>query len=205
MKVLAVERVAGCWPEEAASAIAAREVVSPACLPVTLLTDSAIVREGNPVFLPDFADGWMLCVAPYFSIGRLGKGISPKFTPRYVDGFGLVARLVPTDSNPAEYAVAGALGANFDGALLVGKRFPAREWAKDDRFMLAAGDDGQDTVLTYADLHLEDTVALVSRYMMLKTGDMIIPCGTSLQFRAEIGLRATVALNGLPALNIKVK
>ena len=78
MKVLAVERVAGCWPEEAASAIAAREVVSPACLPVTLLTDSAIVREGNPVFLPDFADGWMLCVAPYFFDRPSRQGYIPE-------------------------------------------------------------------------------------------------------------------------------
>ena len=159
------------------------------------------------MFLPDFAAGWILCVAPYFSIGRLGKGISPKFASRYVDGFGMAARLVPPDSRVAGGSVAGAgaLGSNFDGALLVGRRFPAREWCPDDRLVLSTGDGGKDAVLTYADLHLEDTVALVSRYMMLKTGDMIIPCGTSMLLQAEIGLRASVSLNGLPALNIKVK
>lgn len=203
MKVLAVERCAGCWPDEAAGAIVAREVASPSCLPVTLLTDSAMVREGTPVFLPDFAAGWRMCVSPYFSIGRLGKGISPKFAPRYVDGFGLAARLVAGDGHDARCN--GALGANFDGALLVGRRFPARDWSGSDRIVLEAGGEGGSAALEYADLHLEDTVALVSRYMTLKTGDLVIPCVTPLLLQAEIGLRVTVAMNGVPALDIKVK
>ncbi len=195
----------GEWPDQASDAVAAVEAPDPGCLRVALLTDSALVREGNPVFLPGFAQGWMLEVAPYFSIGRLGKSIAPRFAMRYVDGFGLAARLVPPGwrDNSGAGSHAGALAVNFDGALLYGSRFPLVGPDVPGEWVLSCG--GNEVAVARADLRLEETVALVSRYMTLKTGDLILPCAFPLAVSAEIGLRAEVMLNGLPALKMKVK
>lgn len=50
-----------------------------------VIPDSAIGRDSQPWFLPDFGSNWRGYEAVAVRIGRLGKGIAPKFAERYVD------------------------------------------------------------------------------------------------------------------------
>ena len=115
MKIIAVERVCNEWPEAARQALASDAFPTPACLKATLMTDSAVVRPGTPLFLPDFAVDWRLEIVPVAVISRLGKWIEPRFAHRYYTEVSLAARLVPPQGAPC-----GAFEANFDGAIAPG-------------------------------------------------------------------------------------
>lgn len=202
MKILAVERMAAEWPAAVSSALVSPEVAMPDCVGVTLMTDSAAVRRGMPMFIPDFAIGWELEVLPFFTVGRLGKSIPPRFAGRYLDGWGVAVRAVPEQPAPgAAGMVAGALAVNFDGALAAGDKFPVD--------LMCAADieaEGVGSIrLTPEDMHVADTVSLISRYMMLKTGDMILPCRTGLRVPVKLDTRLVCRLNGVPALSLKIK
>lgn len=51
-----------------------------------VIADSAIGRPVMPWFIPDFGENWRWRRATGVRIGRLGKGIAPKFAERYIDG-----------------------------------------------------------------------------------------------------------------------
>jgi len=201
MKALAVERVAGEWSDAALQAISGSEVVSPWILPLTLLTDSAVVRRGQPLFVPDFAAGWDVEIVPCFTVCRLGKSIPARFAPRYVDRVGLVARLTPPEGFGVAH-VPSALATNFDGALCLGDTMELT--APMDKVHVCVEGAGS-AVLEWQSLHLEDTIALVSRYMMLKTGDLIMPCRTGLKATAHIDTVVDASLNGEHLLHLKIK
>ena len=54
-------------------------------------------------------------------------------------------------------------------------------------------------------LHMDDTVALASRFMMLKTGDIIVPCRTPLHVTPVPGTRVSATLNGVPVIDLKIR
>lgn len=202
MKILAVERMAGEWPSEAASALFSAEVANPGCLAVTLMTDSAAVRRGMPMFIADFATEWELEVLPFLSIGRLGKSIPPRFAGRYIDGCGLAVRAVPPLTSSSG-CVPGALAVNFDGALAPGEKLPVEQLCQD---VVEIEAEGFGSVrLCRDDMRVDETVSLISRYMMLKTGDIILPCRTGLRVPVGLDTRLDCRLNGLQAISLKIK
>lgn len=201
VKALAVELSHGQWPDRVLRALASERVADPCSLPVTQMADSAAVRKGMPLFVPDFARGWELEVVPCFTIGRLGKTIPERFAGRYIESFGLVARLLPPESE-CPGGVLPALAAGFDGALCLGERFPAGE---SDGPMTIKVEGAGELTLSRRDLNIEPAVALLSRYMMLKTGDLIMPCRTALRVAAAEGTVVKAFIGNDIALNLKIK
>lgn len=201
MKVLAVERLTGCWPQVAAVALECGEVAPPSCLPVTLMTDNAIVRRGMPMFVPDFALGWELEIVPCFTVGRLGKSIPARFASRYIEGMGIAVRLVPFGNDDENVLAAGALAVNFDGAVAPGNLFPFEEGCA---FEIEATGVGNLTI-RWDEMHVEEALALISRYMMVKTGDILLPCRTRLRMPVSLDSRVECRLNGLAAVSLKIK
>lgn len=57
---------------------------------IRCIADSAIGRTSQPWFVPDFGSDWRWHRALAVKIGRLGKGISPEFISRYIDGITLL-------------------------------------------------------------------------------------------------------------------
>jgi 2-keto-4-pentenoate hydratase/2-oxohepta-3-ene-1,7-dioic acid hydratase in catechol pathway len=121
-----------------------------------VLPDSAMGRNKQPWFIPDFGANWRGSLALAARIGRLGKNISPKFATRYVDGVTLVWRPV-ADDVPAQVMQA------MDSAVVVG------EWLPVDQ-QLVVGDASDISPL------LQKVLALIvqaSKYMTFKTGDIV--------------------------------
>lgn len=52
---------------------------------IHIIPDSAIGRDSQPWFLPDFGEAWRGYDAVAVRVSRLGKSIAPKFAERYVD------------------------------------------------------------------------------------------------------------------------
>jgi hypothetical protein len=59
--------------------------------------------------------------------------------------------------------------------------------------------------VSLADLHVEETVALISRFTMLKSGDLILPAAISLAFPISLNASLTARLNAHPALSLRLK
>ena len=62
-----------------------------------LTTDSSVVRDNRPVFLPELSKRWRCDFMVGYLMCRLGKSISEKFAPRYYDMMTLCVRFVPLD------------------------------------------------------------------------------------------------------------
>ncbi len=158
MKALVFSRHPGC------------PVTHPALF--SLIPDSAITPSGMPVFLPPFESSWELAIGPAYRIGRLGKNIAPRFASRYVDAMTLGAWAVPVDMLRALQGNGQPIGllSTFDGALTLG------EWQQplpDAPLTVSAGQT--QAQWTSSDIGMETALEAASRYVTLKTGDVIIP------------------------------
>lgn len=139
------------------------------------IPDSAILRSGQPFFIPDFAADFRVFPSLICRISRLGKAIAPKFATRYIlEGtlgcsaiaVDLLTRL-RHDGLPWSRAVA------FDKACMIGAMMPL-ERLTDSRCMLRCGDN----TLSYDPRRMRhdipEVISLLSRDNTLKEGDLIL-------------------------------
>lgn len=222
MKIFRIGRHAGVWPEKAAAALATPEAVPAGVLPVRLIADSAAVRNNRPVFVPDFArEGWVAEVLPAVHIGRLGKFISPRFAHRHISGFSLVVCLRRDGESLPD-----ALTDSFDGAITLGEVIPLppeggrmaitarfgplavrKEGAgsSDDAAVAAGSERVVEVELPVESLHMADTVALLSRYATLKSGDVILPASADVVFPVMLDHHITAEVDGREVLTMRLK
>lgn len=212
MKIFRIDRDIAEWPEEAATALLSPEAAPLGVLPARLVADSAVIRNNRPVFIPDFArEGWVVDVRPAVQIGRLGKFISRRFAERYVEGFSLVA-CVRSEGE----SLPDALTDSFDGAVTVGEMIPL----PDNGYVtlrvaytpLPAKGGRQEAVteekaveIDMETLRISDTVALLSRYATLKSGDLILPASVGLTFPVRLDYSLTGEVDGRAVLSLRVK
>ncbi len=62
--------------------------------------DSAVLRPGEPVFVPEPVEDWCSFVAPAIRISRLGMNIKPSFARQYYHELGAVHVLLPRRPGP---------------------------------------------------------------------------------------------------------
>ena len=146
---------------------------------IFLKPDSAILKDGKPVFLPDFSNEVHYETEVVVRICRLGKCIAPRFAHRYYDavtvGIDFTARDMQRRfrevGNPWE------LCKGFDGSAAIGNFVPLAEVGGDvQRLNFHLDIDGK-TVQQgcTADMLfcVDDIIAYVSRFMTLKIGDLL--------------------------------
>ncbi len=227
MKILIVDRPLERWDGAWDDALAADAAPRPDLLPLTLGADSALVRPGFPCFLPDFArEGWELRLAPVIRVSRLGKWIEPRFAHRYIDALSLAAILRPREPEaplpplrdaetssrlvvPCEGEARNTFLPIFDGAITPGLFTPLPEGPE----ALLAVKGAEPIPFTLSDLRAAETLALISRSVTLKSGDLIIPAMFPAAFPAAIGLDIAASIlspgtfppDGKPQLRARVK
>lgn len=215
MKVIRADRTAGPLHQALATAIADPEAVPLDLLRLQLIADSAIGRNNHPVFLPDFitADpgAWVVEVMPAVQIGRLGKFIRPKFAARHISAL-LLAGWV----RPAAAESVAPITLLFDGALTRGVEWPVDEGTVATPIQIEAeyapirnASDGntkrRSVSIARDQIHAEDIVAFVSRFCTLKSGDIIIPASVGITFPVALDMRLRATLNGINALELRLK
>lgn len=232
MKVIRADRMAGPLHPALAAAIADPEAVPLDLLRLQLIADSAIGRNNHPVFLPDFitADpgAWVVEVMPAVQIGRLGKFIRPKFAARHIGAILLAGWVRPATADSAT-----PITLLFDGALTRGVEMPLNEIFPADSRPADSADScdeisgkallqieaeyspirdasGENTKRESASIareqiHAEDMVAFVSRFCTLKSGDIIIPASAGITFPVALDMRLRATLNGINALELRLK
>ena len=227
MKVIRADRMAGPLHPALAAAIADPEAVPLDLLRLQLIADSAIGRNNHPVFLPDFitADpgAWVVEVIPAVQIGRLGKFIRPKFAARHISAILLAGWVRPATADSA-----APITLLFDGALTRGVEMPLNEIFPADsadscdensgnaplqieaEYSPIRDASGENTKRESASIareqiHAEDMVAFVSRFCTLKSGDIIIPASAGITFPVALDMRLRATLNGINALELRLK
>lgn len=145
---------------------------------VRVLADSAIGRNRQPWFLPEFGSDWNWHTAPALRISRLGKGIRPEFADRYADERTLVW-LPEASGNPA---------AEFmDGAAIVGDWLPVGDAGLSERERRA--------------------ISVAAKFATLKQGDVIVveeedPVRTPIKINDRIHIDSP---GGKPLLEFNIK
>lgn len=174
-----------------------------AALPQLILTtDSSVVRDNRPVFLPEISRRWRCDFSTAYLISRLGKSIAEKFAPRYYDMMTLCVRFVPLDivepagsttENWTPWATA------FDGALAIGTWIDAATIKTVD---IAAP---RSISFSNATPPVNKALKMLSRDMIIKTGDIIIPPSPLFSCEVGIGDRVEASVNGTEVLKFNIK
>lgn len=127
---------------------------------IRVIPDSAIGRDSQPWFLPDFGSNWRGYEAVAVRISRLGKGIVPRYAERYVDA---VTTLWVADAD--DFAAPDYM----DGRVVTGQWLP-----------IGPESDVSD---------LLDMIVEVSKYATLKNGDIIAIARTETVTPLAVGQR----------------
>jgi 2-keto-4-pentenoate hydratase/2-oxohepta-3-ene-1,7-dioic acid hydratase in catechol pathway len=146
---------------------------------IFLKPDSALLKDGKPFFLPDFAQEFHYETEVVVRICRLGKCIAPQFARRYYDavtvGIDFTARdlqrRLRAEGKPWE------LCKGFDQSAVIGKFISLDSVGGDVQQLDFRLDiDGQAVQHGHtADMlfKVDDIIAYVSRFMTLKMGDLL--------------------------------
>lgn len=166
---------------------------------VEIVPDSAILKDGKPFFVPDFAGKWEFSAGLAFRISRLGKNIAEKFASRYFDAVTLCMRVTPIDMT--EQCPGSAIVTSFDNSVILGEWQPITELTG---YELKINDEVLSETST-SDVAIEKAVSELSRYFTMKIGDIVIPFTRRLAMPVEIDTFVSGSLNGVNVLGFKIK
>ena len=152
-------------------------VERPAVPMIFMKPDSAILKNGKPFFLPDFLGRVDYEAEIVVRIGRLGNSIPERFAPRYCDGITVGIDFTARDWQRRLIAEGAPweMSKGFDGAAVLGDFRPIEGIdLKNIPFRLDIdGTTVQSANSAQMIFGIEETIAYVSRYCTLRTGDLI--------------------------------
>ncbi len=176
---------------------------------VFMKPDSAILPKRNPFFIPPFSNDVHHEVEILVKINKVGKHIQEKFANKYYDEIGLGIDFTARDvqSKCKEKGLPWEKAKAFDGSAVIGEFYPKSEFdLKEIKFQLLKNDaivqDGNSTAMLWK---IDELIAYVSQYFMLKKGDIIFtgtPAGVG---KVEENDVLIGTLEGREAFKIKVK
>ena len=142
------------------------------------LPETALLRNGKPVFLPDYANPAQLEVHLAVRICRLGRHISARFASRYYDA----ATVMPHFIAPALWEKTQKLGLPWDAALGFDNATPLGEFVEIAPSTVSQLDfslrvDGKEQMsgsTTQWLHHVDNVIAEVSQYFTLRRGDVLL-------------------------------
>lgn len=172
---------------------------------MSLGADSAMLRPGEPVFVPDPVDDWRSAIVPAVRICHLGMNILPAMAPKYYDCMGLFHTLTPAEPSPdmpwglIDRTFSPGIWQPTGASTLVIEvtRTPIGCEQPDFTESISVGWDS---------LKVDETLSRLSRYCTLRTGDVLLFA----DFRVALGapvLNTTVqgSLNGAESIHIRIK
>ncbi len=177
---------------------------------IFLKPDSALLKKNKPFFLPDFSQDLQYEAEIVLRISKLGKGISPRYAPRYFDaitvGIDFTARDLQNKFSKAGHP--WELSKTFDGSAPLGTFIAKERFAGMDNISFALDINGErrqngntsDLIFTFNDI-----ISYVSRYYTLKTGDLIFTGTPSGVGPVKRGDNLVASLEGETVLDFFVK
>lgn len=145
---------------------------------IFLKSDSSLLKEGKPFFIPDFSSEIHYETEIVIKINRLGKNIAERFAHRYYDevtvGIDFTAR--DLQSKLRAQGLPWELSKAFDNSAAVGTFIPleqAGDIAHLPFHLELNGRKVQEGITSDMLFPVDQIVAYVSRFFTLKIGDLI--------------------------------
>jgi len=140
--------------------------------------DSAILKNGKPFFVPDFAERFDYETELVVRIHRMGKSIPERFANRYYDAVTLgidvtardLQRRLKDEGMPWEMSKA------FDGSAILGEFVPVEEVGDVQQLTFHSEIDGQTVQKGFTGdmiFGVNKLIAYISQFHTLKTGDIL--------------------------------
>lgn len=178
----------------------------------TLISGACILQGGNPFFVPDFSPRFEARLALAAKIGKLGKGIAPRFAHRYVTSVApcIVFAAPELLKSLQEKGLPWTQALSYDKCLAIGNftEIPFSEIA-DCKINLKIESPDSSYETEWNDNLLYPTVAeslsSISVDNTLKTGDLILLGLASEGPSVVPGQRATLCLNGAESLKFNIR
>ena len=174
-----------------------------------LKPDTALLRNNQPFFLPDYTQDLRATLSLVLRISRLGRSIGASFAARYFDAVGVGMDIFAHDLRQ-QYALArqpadGAHAFDYAAPLSAGW-VPAAEIPaiKDCSLQWAANgkEIAQNAVIAYAP---EEIIPYVSQFITLKIGDYIFINTSLTSGTLQPGDRLHAFLNGNEMLKVEIR
>ncbi len=176
---------------------------------VFMKPDSAILPKRNPFFIPPFSNDVHYEVEVLVKINKVGKHIQSQFAHKYYDEIGLGIDFTARDvqAKCKEKGLPWEKAKAFDGSAVIGEFYPKSEFNLEEiKFQLLKNNevvqDGNSNAMLWK---IDELIAYVSQYFMLKKGDIIFtgtPAGVG---KVEENDVLIGTLEGREAFKIKVK
>ncbi len=172
-------------------------------------TDSAILRTGEPVFVPDPADRWLSAVAPAIRIHRLGTAIKASRAAAYYDAIAPVHILTPSDPALADGLSPYIIDRALAPGLWVHVSEPRHRYTlRADTRPIGAATPTKAAGIEFclADLNVDRSIEILSRHMSFRTGDILVFRSHRLDLGVTVlDTTVTADIDGERLLNIRLK
>jgi 2-keto-4-pentenoate hydratase/2-oxohepta-3-ene-1,7-dioic acid hydratase in catechol pathway len=175
-----------------------------------LMPDTALLRNNQPFFYPDFSNDIHFEVEVVIKMDRLGKNIAPKFANRYYKEIGVGIDFTARDLQQKckEKGLPWEISKSFDGAAPISK-FVSLEKFEDINnisFRLELnGEVVQKANTSEMIFKVDELISYVSKYMMIKIGDLLFTGTPSGVGPVKIGDRLTAYIEDEKMLDFIVK
>ncbi len=145
---------------------------------VFIKPDSAILPKDQDFYIPEFSNDVHYEVEVLVKIKKVGKHIDPKFAHKYYDEVGLGIDFTARDlqSKLKEKGLPWEKAKGFDGAAVIGKWLPKSEFKDLNSLDFSLAKNGNEVQKGNTKLMLwkiDELVAYVSQFFMLKKGDIL--------------------------------
>jgi 2-keto-4-pentenoate hydratase/2-oxohepta-3-ene-1,7-dioic acid hydratase in catechol pathway len=171
--------------------------------------DSALLRQGEPFFIPSFSNEVHYETEVIIKINRLGKAVEERFAHRYYNEFTIGIDFTARDlqSRLKAKGLPWELAKGFDGSAVIGK------WLNKDDFDLNNLDFGlklnnqqvQKGNTSHMLFSIDKIIAFISQYYTLKIGDLIYTGTPEGVGKVSIGDLLEGFVNDLEIFKVKVK
>lgn len=140
--------------------------------------DSALVISNRPFFYPDFSNDVHHELELVIRIDRLGRSIEEKYAHKYFSEIGLGVDFTARDlqAKQKEKGLPWEIAKGFDYSAPISEFFPAKKYEDIHKLSFNLDingktvQDGNSSLMIFS---YEKIISYVSRFMTLKTGDLI--------------------------------
>lgn len=145
---------------------------------VFIKPDSAILPKEQDFYIPEFSEDVHYEVEVLVKIKKVGKHISKEFAHKYYDEVGLGIDFTARDlqSKLKSKGLPWEKAKGFDGAAVIGKWLPKKKFDDLDNLNFTLSKNSETVQNGNTSLMLwkiDEIIAYVSKYFMLKKGDII--------------------------------
>lgn len=135
--------------------------------------DSAVLRQSEPLFVPEPMTDWTSAVVPGVVISRLGMNIKPSKAAEYYKSLTLYHVLRPLVRQPLPWAVCDRA---FSPGISIDKAMAGDQICISVSIDNISGDNivGKSSAFDVSELDIDNVISMMSRYMTFKTGDVIL-------------------------------